>query len=303
MSEETMFEIKTITEEIELRRDLLDRIGGKAANYRISPATLRDWRIYGGQQGIWVDKQRTRALTKGGNGLAVSLLHKGDIYPDDVDETGIIYHYPVTNRSSSRDLGEIEAVKNCKRYSVPLFVIRVSENDPTERDVFFGYVTTWDDQAKAFIIEFGLRQASIMETVSERPFKLIVQEFGEKYEVTKRSNQAAFRIAVFRRYGFQCAVCDVSVTDLLDAAHLVSKSEHGSDDPRNGIPLCALHHRAFDSNLFSIDPSTLAVVTRKKGPSMAELGITKHEISHLPVFPPREALNYCWKKWRKEFDA
>jgi hypothetical protein len=77
-----MNKTKVITEEIEWRKELLAEIGGEAANYEIAPATLRDWRIYGGQQGIWVDKRRTSALTEDGNGLAVSLLHKGDVYPD-----------------------------------------------------------------------------------------------------------------------------------------------------------------------------------------------------------------------------
>jgi len=299
-----MAEIKAITEEIIWRKDLLAEIGGKAANYGIAPATLRDWGIYGGQQGIWVDKRRTGALTEDGNGLAVGLLHKGNIYPDDFDETGVIYHYPVTNRPSTRDLGEVEAAKNCGRQGVPVFVITVSEDDPAKRDVFFGYVTMWDDRAKVFIVEFGVDLAEVVETVSsERPFELRVQEHREKYEATKRPSQAAFRIAVIRRYGPQCAVCDMSVIELLDAAHLVSKSEHGSDDPRNGMPLCALHHRAFDKHLFSIDPATLAVVTRQKGPSATDLGITKRDISHLRAQPHEEALNYCWAKLRRGFGA
>jgi predicted restriction endonuclease len=142
-----------------------------------------------------------------------------------------------------------------------------------------------------------------MARIMQTSFELIVQESREQYEVTKRPSQADFRIAVIRRYGAQCAVCDMSIIELLDAAHLVSKSEHGSDDPRNGIPLCVLHHRAFDRGLFSIDPTTSAVVTRKKGPSMAELRITKHDIAHLRAQPHKEALSYCWASWGKELGA
>ena len=100
-----------INNEIKWRFDLLVEIGGEVINSNIDPTTLREWQIYGGQQGIWVDKQRTSALTDDGNGLAVSLLHKGNLYPDDFSETGVIYHYPVTNRPELRDLSEIEAVK------------------------------------------------------------------------------------------------------------------------------------------------------------------------------------------------
>jgi hypothetical protein len=229
----------------------------------------------------------------------VGLLHKGDVYPDDFDETGVIYHYPVTNRPKTRDLGEIEAVKNCRRLNVPVFVITVSEADSTKRDVFFGYVTMWDDQAKVFIVEFGVDQAEVMEASEETPFELRVREPEKKYEATMRPKQAAFRIAVMRRYGPQCAVCGMSVIELLDAVHLVPKSENGTDDPRNGLPLCALHHRAFDRNLFTIDPNTLSIVTRRNGPSAAELRITKSDICHLMAKPHTEALGYCRASWER----
>jgi hypothetical protein len=61
-----MTENRSIIEEVNWRHDLLAEIGGKVANHGVDPATLRDWRIYGGQQGIWVDKQRTAALTADG---------------------------------------------------------------------------------------------------------------------------------------------------------------------------------------------------------------------------------------------
>ena len=289
---------KTSSDETKWRYALLTEIGGQTVNYAIDPATLRDWGIYGGQQGIWVDKQRTAPLTDNGNGLAVSLLHKGNVYPDDFGETGVIYHYPVTSRPPSRDMGEIEAVKNCNRLNVPVFVITVSQVDASKRDVYFGYVTMWDDRAKIFIVEFGTSPAKMMYE-ADTPFELSTHESKEKYEATKRPGQAAFRIIVFRRYGVQCAVCEIAVIDLLDAAHLMPKAEDGSDDPRNGFPLCALHHRAFDKGLFTIEPDTLSVVTRPHGPSKSELGITRDNINHLKAKPHQSALDHCWKKWLK----
>jgi HNH endonuclease len=38
------------------------------------------------------------------------------------------------------------------------------------------------------------------------------------------------------------------------------KREKGSDDWRNGLPLCSTHHDAYDAQLFSIDPETLSIV-------------------------------------------
>lgn len=246
-----------------------------------------------------MDKQRTALITEDGNGLAVSLLHKGDIYPDDFDETGVIYHYPVTGRPQSRDLGEIEAVKNCCRLRVPIFVITVSHTEPSSRDVYFGYVTMWDDRAKVFVVEFGIDEAAFVTHEVDKPFELKVRKPKATYEATSRPEQAAFRIAVVRRYGAQCAVCEMAVIDLLDAAHLVSKAENGSDDPRNGLPLCALHHRAFDKGLFAINPETFLLVTCQHGPNKAELGITRDNLDHLKAMPHRDALDHCWVNWLK----
>lgn len=287
--------IKAINEEIKWRRDLLSEIGGKPANYGIDPMLLRDWNIYGGQQGVWVDKKRTGPFTEDGNGLAVGLLHKGNIYPDDFDETGVIYHYPVTSRPKARDFGEIEAVKNCRKMGVPIFVITVSQVNPSKRDVYFGYVTLCDDRAKAFIVEFGFDQPQDNESETEKKFELRLNQSKKVCETTIRPNQATFRIVVFRRYGLQCAVCDMSVIDLLDAAHLVSKSENGCDDPRNGLPLCALHHRAFDRFFFGIDPQSLAIVLKPNGPKASDIGITMPDINHLRAKPHPEALYNCWK--------
>jgi hypothetical protein len=296
-----MVDLAVIENEKKWRRDLLNELGGRPANFAIEPALLRDWGIYGGQQGVWIDKKRTVSLSEDGNGFAVGLLHKGNTYPDDFDETGVIYHYPDTNRPRSRDIGEIEAVKNCFRWQVPVFVITVSTQNPSLRDVYFGYITLWDDKAKVFIVEFGLdAEVAAHTTTSEASFNLKVQEPKISYEATRRPGQAAFRIAVFRRYGIRCAVCDMSVIDLLDAAHLASKAQQGSDDPRNGLPLCALHHRAFDKKLFAIEPSTHRIVTKPTGPSAMELGITKLDLQHLNARPHSEALDYCWAVWLKD---
>ena len=45
---------------------------------------MRELGIYGGAQGIWVDKARTGELTPGGSGVTVSVLHTGQSYADDL---------------------------------------------------------------------------------------------------------------------------------------------------------------------------------------------------------------------------
>jgi len=45
-----------------------------------------------------VDKSRTGELTPDGMGVAVSVLHTGRSYADDLSEDSLLYHYPATNR-------------------------------------------------------------------------------------------------------------------------------------------------------------------------------------------------------------
>lgn len=67
--------------------------------------------------------------------------------------------------------------------------------------------------------------------------------------------QQIFRSAVLEAYEHQCAVCSTSFLDLLEAAHIIPwalAKPHVRIDPRNGILLCANHHRLFDSNWINI---------------------------------------------------
>jgi putative restriction endonuclease len=77
----------------------------------VSPSLLRKLGIYGGAQGIWINKERTSNLTESGTGVTVGLLHTGKAYADDLSTDGVLYHYPATNRPPGRDSSEIEATK------------------------------------------------------------------------------------------------------------------------------------------------------------------------------------------------
>lgn len=120
--------------------------------------------------------------------------------------------------------------------------------------------------------------------------------FSERAEahlqlVRDRSEQAAFRTAVMSRQGAQCAVCGFNVLEGLEAAHLVPKQARGTDDPRNGLVLCVLHHRLFDAGLFKIDPDTMAVVPTP--PHTCEsLRITETEINRLKSVVREEAIRW-----------
>jgi hypothetical protein len=296
-------EYKTLSQELEDRKVMWELLLERGGPKEISPGVLLALGIYGGAQGIWVDKRRTSTLTQDGQGVTVSLTHSGKSYPDDWSEDGVIYHYPNTHRPPGRDTSEIEATKNAGRFGVPVFVI--THTSRSKRDVFIGWVTGWDDESKQFLVLFdntfqlsSTKARQILEENSkENPFVLYQKERGTKHTVIGRTGQQSFKFQVLKRYGPKCAVCEIEVLALLQAAHLVPREHHGSYDPRNGLVLCANHHLAFDTNLFSINPKTLELCYRTSGPEARSLQISAKDLQHLKNLPHVDALTWRYNYW------
>jgi hypothetical protein len=79
----------TLDDERKRRLDLWadhERLGLVA---RARPEDLRRRRIYGGAQGIWVDKQHTGQIDGNEDGITVSLLHTGRHYPYPKTKRGV----------------------------------------------------------------------------------------------------------------------------------------------------------------------------------------------------------------------
>jgi putative restriction endonuclease len=127
------------------------------------------------------------------------------------------------------------------------------------------------------------------------------QEFGNNLVVhlrlvRARGRQREFRTAVLTAQGGRCALCGLDVPVALEAAHVVPKDNDGTDDPRNGLALCAVHHRMFDAHLFGIEPASLRVVVRSPL-SPDQLRISCNSIVHLPQRPHAKALTWRWQRF------
>jgi hypothetical protein len=264
---------------------------------RLSPRLLRELGIYGGAQGIWVDAERTRGID-GGGGITVSLLHTGRHYADELSADGVLYHYPRTGRPPGRDRSEVEGTKAAGRLRLPVFVIAPGPTS-SSRSVHKGWIEGWDDDAELFLVTFfEYPPPQPPSNDGDSPFVLEAEVTRSRRSVVDRPNQQRFKFAVLKLYGPVCAVCDLAVTDLLEAAHLRGKGEGGSDDPRNGLVLCALHHLAYDRGLFAIKPRSLEVCILPTGPNAAALRLTRRSLQHLPNEPHTDALQYAWSSWK-----
>lgn len=72
---------------------------------------------------------------------------------------------------------------------------------------------------------------------------------------TTRVGQSFFRTAVLSAYDQRCCITGLAVPRLLVASHIVPWSHDPANrvNPRNGLSLSALHDRAFDAGLLTIN--------------------------------------------------
>ena len=92
-------------------------------------------------------------------------------------------------------------------------------------------------------------------------------DIGSKFEhVRRRHRDPKFSKTVLDAYGHRCAVCAFAVRlkgahVALDAAHIRWHQARGPDKVQNGLALCVLHHRLFDTGAFTVEPDWRVVVS------------------------------------------
>lgn len=82
----------------------------------------------------------------------------------------------------------------------------------------------------------------------------------------RRARDQAFAELVKNVYNYSCAICGSARetptgNPEVEAAHIYPKREGGSDDVRNGLALCKLHHWAFDTGWLAISDE-LKILTK-----------------------------------------
>jgi predicted restriction endonuclease len=84
-------------------------------------------------------------------------------------------------------------------------------------------------------------------------------------QIPVRRAQRFFRETVLTAYNYRCAISGIEEEKLLVAGHIIpwGKDATQSANPRNGIALSALHDKAFDRGLISLDEARRLLVSEK----------------------------------------
>ena len=286
-----------LEDELKWRMGKWDELQSLSSWPSVTPGQIRELDLYAGMAGVYKDANRTGMLMQGG--ITVSILNTTGNYTDEITDNRLIYSYPNTMRHPSHDKGEIQSLKNAMSIQMPIFVI--SELDGGLRNVNLGWIEGCEDSASCALVKLDEAPDRIINanTEFEVQFQAKITRKLKLIEVQKIERDPKFKFNALSLYGSTCAVTDLTVERMLDAAHVVPVSENGSDHPKNSLLLSSSVHRAFDSHYWSIEPETLQLATRKIGPTLDQMKIHRQSISHLVAKPHPDALEIRWDSFLK----
>jgi putative restriction endonuclease len=174
-------------------------------------------------------------------------------YRDTETDDGFLYDY----RSGPIDQADNRALRAAFEHNVPL-VYYVGIEPGWYRPEYPIYVVDDDVAARQVLLSPGRR------TPTGVPH-FITDDVARRYvvvEVRARLHQSRFRARVLPAYRHQCTVCQLKEVRLLDAAHIVGDAqERGEPAISNGLSLCSIHHRAYDTDLMGISPKYVVQVS------------------------------------------
>lgn len=131
-----------------------------------------------------------------------------------------------------------------------------------EAEVWNAYVGKMDELSYEYNRLLGGQSAPAGKEADDIPIPQGLERIGiAKYRV----NQSFFRRAVLSAYADTCCVTGIDDARLLTASHIKPWASCASGDekttPANGLCLNALHDRAFDRGLITVDTSLRLVLS------------------------------------------
>lgn len=232
----------------------------------VPPSELRQFRgaHLKGQSGIFKPAELTEPLS-------ITTTIENEHAQDTIEGSRVLYDY--VSREHEND-----ALKRCAEAELPLiYFLQVKKRPATEYVVFAPvYVIGWNDESRCFVVDLSEQKPGEVVSPAPRQRQLRlpvmrtpespseIRELTKSYAVTtvqRRLYEARFRNAVLEAYRDRCAVCGLHIRPLLDAAHVgpaLSRPGRLESRPyvieiRDGIALCATHHRAFDAKILRYD--------------------------------------------------
>mgnify|MGYP000536636279 CR=1 FL=1 len=188
------------------------------------------------------------------------------------------WQFDYSPRTGSLESAVNASLFNCLQDREPVIVLKQlsdksGPNGARYRLLGLGIIEGFDSNARLFRIrgmqveeiQAYLGEGQVMEDdLIDTAIQLEALEAWSPFEDPKRTlyrvsahkRDQHFRRIVLGNYKSTCAITGqrFEIADLIEAeaAHIISKEQHGTDNPRNGLSMSRSVHWAFDKGLFSI---------------------------------------------------
>ncbi|HEV8429807.1 MAG TPA: HNH endonuclease [Pyrinomonadaceae bacterium] len=132
-----------------------------------------------------------------------------------------------------------------------------SHGSKGEVEVWEEFNNNWDSLAfESERLLANLTHQSVEEMNGLNEDELPKEGLERERLVRVRVNQRFFRSAVLTSYESRCCITGLAIPTLLAASHIApwAKNPNNRMNPRNGLCLNLLHHKAFDAGLITITP-------------------------------------------------
>lgn len=145
---------------------------------------------------------------------------------------------------------------------------------------------------------FAERAGKTIEEYTSIDMRSVPQGKERNVVVRQRVNQNFFREAVLTAYLNQCCITGITNTSLLEACHISSwkDDENNRTNPKNGLCMNPLFHRAYDKYLMAITPDYTIIISEQMFGAIKDesfrtylLGLQNKKIMMPEKFAPNKA--------------
>ncbi len=235
------------------------------------------------QTGVFKPKEMTEMAA-----LSIASLPSSP-YNDQEKEHEWLYSY----RAGSIDQHDNRLLRGAMESQEPIiFFLWVGDSPRTYEAIWPCWIVEDMPQQRLVRVQAGRHFVPDLSASSlPEPDEEIERRYTTR-EVKVRLHQRRFRKAVLKAYNEHCIICRLREPELLDASHIVGDADaKGVPAVSNGMALCAIHHRAFDNMLITLDPDYRVRVSERlledeDGP-MLEHGIKDFHMKEAMYLPRR----------------
>ena len=171
------------------------------------------------------------------------------------------------------------------------YVIRQEQTKREDEQYFYNH--DLDSEISAILLQPPQGESLIQAVDSIVNVASDIERKRVDMQRTSRPNQARFRKEVLDAYG-RCIITNVTMPEVLEAAHIKPYKYNGEDTVANGFPMRMDIHLLFDAGHLRIsEEGAVELSTRAR----MDYGASVPPRIHLPDFTSREFLRWRWDNY------